>query len=257
MEALYRANPSDRTFEFHLGNQYTNAGIVVSARGYDPATVAEALSLERRALALDQHLLSADPEHALRYQRALGADHGDIGQELYERGDYADAIQEYDAALDALAKTTTDPNNSQARIDTARIMHHLAQALFALGRTDAAAAAFAQSLATLNAVATHADTLEIQYLLATCEMGLGQIEAQRAATTTAPDRLRQARHWHAAHDWFAASVPRYERLLKQARVTLPPQDARGYPQATAGLARSDRELARLEGAPSAWPPARP
>jgi hypothetical protein len=157
-------------------------------------------------------------------------------------------------ALDAAAKTATDANNSQAQLDVARITHHVARALFASGRSDAASAAFTQSKAALDAIAAHADTLEIQYLLATCEMGLGLIETQRALRSTAAEHGTQARHWHAAHDWFASSVPRYERLLKSAHVTLPPQETRGYDQAIAGLARSTFEIARLEGETTALRP---
>ena len=249
-EELHRRDPSSLTFEFHLGTQYRNAGVIVQARGIQPATIEESMSFERKALALDQHLLAVDPEHALRYERAIAADLVNIGIELYERGDYAGALQEYDAALDAGAKTATDPNNSQARLDVARITHHVGRALFASGRSDAATTAFTQSMDALNTIAAHADTMEIKYLMATCEMGLGLIETQRAMATAVPDRAAQARHWHAAHDWFASSVPHYERLLKEAKVTLPPQETRGYDQALAGLARSEAEMARLEGRPA-------
>ncbi len=244
-EALHHRDPLNRTFEFHLGSQYMNAGVVIIARGFQPATIEESISLERKALALHEHVLSADAEHTLPYERAIAADRTNIGIELYERGDYAGALHEYQVALDAAAKTATDANNSQAQLDVARITHHVARALFASGRSDAAAAAFTQSKAALDAIAAHGDTLEIQYLLATCEMGLGFIEVQRALVTAASARGTQARHWHAAHDWFASSVPRYERLLKRAKVTLPPQETRGYDQAVAGLARSNLEMARL------------
>jgi eukaryotic-like serine/threonine-protein kinase len=253
MEELHRADPSNRTFEFHLGTQYTNAGAVVMARGLQPQTLEEVQSLERKALDLHQHLLSVDPQHALRYQRAIGADLDNLASQLYERGDYAGALTEHEAALAALAEPATDPNNSQARLDVARVTHHLARALFAAGRGDAAAAAFTQSIAALNAIAAHADALDVQYLLATCEMGLGLIETQRAVATIGPDRGAEALHWQAAHDWFAASVPRYEWLQRGAGVTLTPSESRGYDQAVAGLARSNLEIARLGVGASALP----
>ena len=249
-EELRHKDPSNLTFEFHLSTQYGNAGVIVQARGFQPATIEESLSFERKALALDQHLLTVDPEHALRYQRSIAADLANIGIELYERGDYAGALKQYDAALDAGARTATDTNNSQARLDVARITMHAARALFASGRSDAAATAFTRSVDALNAVAARGDTMETKYLLANCEMGLGLIETQRATATAVPDRAGQARHWRAAHDWFAASVPDYERLLKEAKFTLPPQETRGYDQALAGLTRSKAELARLEGRPA-------
>jgi eukaryotic-like serine/threonine-protein kinase len=252
-EELHHRDPSNLTYEFHLGGQYMNAGVIIIGRGFQPTTIEESISLERRALALHEHVLSVDAEHSLPYERAIAADRANIGIELYERGDYAGALHEYQVALDAAAKTATDANNSQAQLDVARITHHVGRALFASGRSDAATAAFRQSKAALDAIAAHADTLEIQYLLATCEMGLGLIEAQRALGTTASEHGAQARHWHAAHAWFASSVPRYERLLKKAQVTLPPQETRGYDQAVAGLARSNLEIARLEGEATAHP----
>ena len=245
-EELHHRDPSNRTYEFHLGGQYMNAGVIVIGRGVQPTTIEESISLERKALALHEHLLSVDAEHTLPYERAIAADRVNIGIELYERSDYAGALQEYRTALASIAKSATDVNNSQAQLDVARITHHVARALFASGRSDAATGAFTQSKSALEAIAAHADTLEVQYLLATCEMGLGLIEAQRALGTAASQHEAQKRHWHAAHDWFASSVPRYERLLKQAQVTLPPQDARGYDQAVAGLARSSLEIARGE-----------
>ena len=253
MEALHRAEPANRTFEFHLGTQYMNAGAVVIARGSQPDAIEEAQALGRKALAVHQHLLSVDPEHALRYQRAIGGDLDNIGSELYDRSDYAGAIGQSRAALDVLARTATDPNNSQARIDVARVTLHLARALLASGSSDAAAAAFSQSVAALNALAPHVDTLETRYLLATCEMGLGVIESQRATAASASGRAAQARHWHAAHDWFATSVKRYAWLQEEAKVTLTPKEARGYDQAVTGLARSTAEIARLEGGASTRP----
>ena len=253
MEALHRADPSNRTFEFHLGTQYTNAGAVVIARGSQPETIEEVQSLGRKALAMHRHLLSVDPEHALRYQRAIGADLDNIGSELYDRGDYSGALKQTRAALDVLAKTTTDPSNSQARIDVARATLHLARALLASKQSDAAAAAFTRSAAALNGMAPHVDTLETRYLLATCEMGLGVIETQRAVAAARQEHATQMRHWHAAHDWFATSVRRYEWLQKEAKVTLTPKEAHGYDQAVSGLARSNLELARLEGGASTPP----
>jgi len=251
MEALHRAEPSNRTFEFHLGTQYMNAGAVVIARGSQPETIHEVQSLGRKALAAHQHLLSVDPEHALRYQRAIGGDLDNIASELYDRGDYAGAIEQSKAALDVLARTATDPNNSQAKIDVARATLHLARALFASGSSDLAAAAFTRSVEALSAMAAHVDTLETRYLRATCEMGLGVIEIQRAVAASASGRAARARHWHAARDWFTASVRRYEWLQQEARVTLTPKEARGYDQAITGLAQSTRAIAQLEGgAPS-------
>jgi hypothetical protein len=131
-----------------------------------------------------------------------------------------------------------------------RITFHAAQALFASGRSDAAATAFTRSMDALNTVAARGDTMETNYLMATCEMGLGLIEMQRALSTAAADHVTQLRHWRAAHDWFAASVPHYERLLKEAKFTLTPQETRGHDQALAGLVRSKAEMARLEGRPA-------
>jgi len=239
MEDLHRRYPDNRVYEQDLAGSYGDAGVAVTGRGVQPATIEESLSLERKALQLGEHLLAVDPQHALRYWRAIGADRANISEELYERGDYAAALREDELSLDAFAKTTVDPNNSQARLDTARAAHHLARALFASGRTDEAAARFMQTLDSLHAISAHGDTLEVQYLLATCEMGMGRIEAQRAGT----DHGARLRHWKAAHDWFASSLPRYERLLRT--VTLPPQDRVGYDQAVAGLARSETEIAQL------------
>src|SRR4029077_57572 len=129
-EALHQRDPSKHTYEFHLGSQYMNAGVVIIARGFQPATIEESISLERKALALHEHVLSADAEHTLPYERAIAADRTNIGIELYERGDYAGALHEYQVALDAAAKTATDANNSQAQLDVARITHNLARALF-------------------------------------------------------------------------------------------------------------------------------
>lgn len=245
LEELHREEPDNRTFELHLGTQYTNAGAVVIARDLQPSTIDEVQSLYRKALAVHEHLLGVDPEHALRYQRAIAADLDNMGSERYERADYARAIRNHQAALDVVARTATDQNNVQARIDLARINLHLGRALAGSGQGDAAAAAYGRSIAALDAVAEHGDTLETRYLRATCEMGLGLIEAQRAGAAARADRLAQARHWRTARDWFAASVPRYEWLQQEAKVKLTPKEARGYDQAVAGLARSTRELERL------------
>jgi eukaryotic-like serine/threonine-protein kinase len=243
-EAAHRATPDDINIQFRLANTYNDAATLVQSRGTQPAVIEEALSLLRNALAMHQHALSIAPAHAIAFWRSIAADHINIGIEMYQRGDYAGSLQDLNAALEALEKTQVDPNNFQARLDTAKAMHHVARALFAAGRTEDAAATFAQTLSKLNALAEQGDNFEVIYLLATCNLGMGLIEAKRIAGAAKPSVPAQLQHWQVARDWFAASVPRYQRVLKG--ITLIPQEASGYDQALAGLANSNAEIARLE-----------
>jgi tetratricopeptide (TPR) repeat protein/tRNA A-37 threonylcarbamoyl transferase component Bud32 len=244
LEALHRAAPNDPNIDFRLANVYGDAATILQTRGTQAAVVEQALALLHKALALEQHALSTAPEHALPFWRSFAASHINIGIELYQSGDYAGSLRELGAGQEALAKTQVDPNNFQARLDTAKTMHHVARALLASGRTEDAAATFAQTLDRLNALAEQGVNFEVFYLLATCNLGMGLIEVKRiagAADRSVPARLQ---HWRAARDWFAASVPQYQRVLKG--ITLPPQEAAGYDQAQAGLANSNAEIARLE-----------
>jgi non-specific serine/threonine protein kinase/serine/threonine-protein kinase len=249
LEGLHRAAPDDLDIESGLSAAYNNGSVALEARGIQAATIDEALALQAKSLALEQHGLSVAPEHALAFWRAIGAARMNMGIELYERGDYAGALTKYQAALDALATTVQDTHNFQAWLDEARLTEHRARALFSLGHIEEAAALFAQAVAVLRELVAQGDNLEVQYNLATSEMGMGRIEMRQATTPVVKTRSEQLQHWHAARVWFASSVPRYERILKG--VTLPPQEKAGYDLALAGLKDSDAEIARLEGqAPS-------
>ncbi|HEY2780634.1 MAG TPA: protein kinase [Steroidobacteraceae bacterium] len=244
LEALQRAAPDNLEIILALARAYNNAGVVLQARGVQPATIEEVLALFEKAVALFEHGLVVAPEHELALWGGIAAARGNMGTELHERGSYAAALQQYQAALDALAKTPPDSHDFQAQLDGVRLMEHRARALFALGQIVESAALYAQALGVLGELVARGDNLEVQYNLATIQMSMGRIEMLKATSPTFKARSAQLQHWYAARDWFTASVPRYERILKG--VTLIPQEKAGYDLALAGLKDSNANIATLE-----------
>lgn len=240
MEDLNRRYPGDHDLEFQLAGAYADSATVAQTTALNPQLIAR----YEKALGMQRRLLAADPEHALRYWRGILVNTFNIGRNLYAAGDYQAALSEFREADEAAMRATADKNNIQAQQDSARVAWKLGATLTALGRTDEAAAMLAGADTSLRSIAARGGTLEVEFLRAETEQAIGEIEVRRAVA--AAERSAQLRHWRAAHDHLSSSVQRYQTVTRGG-ATLEPLDQRDIAAASAALARSDAEIARLQG----------
>ncbi|HYM27523.1 MAG TPA: hypothetical protein VET66_05205, partial [Steroidobacteraceae bacterium] len=240
MEELNRRYPGDHDLEFQLAGAYADSATVAQTAVLDPRLIAR----YEKALGIQRSLLTADPEHALRYWRGVLVNTYNIGRNLYANGDYQAALSEFREAAAAAERIAGDRNNIQAQQDSARVAWKLGETLTALGRTDEAAAVLAPGETALQSIAARGGTLEVEYLRAATDQAFGQLEIRRAAA--AAERSALLQHWRAAHDRLASSLRRYQSVTKGG-ATLEPMDQRDIAEASADLARSDAAIARLQG----------
>ena len=240
LEELNRRYPGDHDLEFQLAGAYADSATVAQTAVLDPRLIAR----YEKALAMQRSLLAADPEHALRYWRGVFVNTYNIGRNFYANGDYQAALSEFREAAAAGTRAAGDRNNIQAQQDSARVAWKLGATLAVLGRPDEASEALAAAETSLQSIATRGGTLEVEFLRAETDEAFGQLEIRRAAA--AAERSAQLQHWGAAHERLVSSLQRYQTVTRGG-ATLEPMDQRDIAQATADLARSEAEIARLQG----------
>jgi hypothetical protein len=97
------------------------------------------MSVERKGLAMYEQALQAlqalqaHPKFSMYLWRSIGSAHFDLGDELFERGDHAAAMAQYQTTSEVFAKSLVDTNDFQARLDSAKVTHRIASVLLAMG----------------------------------------------------------------------------------------------------------------------------
>lgn len=230
LEELTRQHPDDQAIAYKLATAYGTLAVTVLGEKPDRATLEESLSFHRKALAVDEKLVTATSGGNARYSRALLQDRYNIAFVLYELGDYQGAVESGRAGEPILAKMLADANNTQARVEGANLAWPLGRSLLALGQIDEAAAIFERHVKVLDDLARDSDTLKVQYLLGCMSFGLGDAYARR-------------KEWRSAQEWYGKAVPHFERVTQE--VKLDHMDQRPVDEAIAGLARAKAELNRV------------
>ena len=243
LEDLQRQQPNDLDLEYKLGVAYGTAADIQQSDGR-PAALAISNDLRLKALAVDEHLVSVTGGRNATYTRSLLGDRVNLCSQHNDAGDYHRAIEYCRAAQPLLASLRTDENNAQIEVDAASLRYNLGSALLSARRFSEAAPIFEENVSALRGIAKQGDTMQVQYLLAASEHGLGAIEVQAAADTRSP-RAERLRRWRKAKEWYEDAVPRFKNVT--SRITLTDTDLRPMHGAVSGLARSQEEIAKLEG----------
>ena len=157
--------------------------------------------------------------------------------------DYRGAVENARAAQPLLTSLRTDANNTQVRVDSANLAWPLGRGLLELGELDEARKVFEQHAAVLAGLAAESDTLKVQYLRGTMAYGLAEVHS-RLASALAADAAGRLKRLRLASGLYAEAIAHFERVT--ASVTLDHMDRRPVEGATAGLARSKAEIAKLE-----------
>jgi tetratricopeptide (TPR) repeat protein len=135
LESLSVAQPADKRTRRVLALGYERIGDLLSGYGQQHA---EALAMHQKALAIEDELLSPDPENTV-LRRLRAWEMLRIGDELRAQADGAKALQNYREAANTLrALSMADPKNLQFHADVANARARLGVALLDSGNARAA-----------------------------------------------------------------------------------------------------------------------
>src|SRR5262249_12674703 len=203
-----------------------------------------AIELYRRALAIDQERVKAEPNDA-RARLDLSYSFGSLGFALFECGDLPQALDNYTQALalrEALSKA--DPSNADARFAVASAIGKIAGIHRKANNWASALDAYHQSTAIFESLAA-ADPKDtnLQVNLASYSQGFGEFYLEwasidQASPTVRQNRLQEARQWlqRSRAIWLA---------LKQ-RTPADVRNQRELERNTAKLAECEAALARRQ-----------
>jgi eukaryotic-like serine/threonine-protein kinase len=243
LEDLARERPDDLGLAYKLAKAYSSLAITVLGDVPRPQTMQESLAFHRKALQVDSRLVAATSGANSKYVRGLLLDRMNVALILNEMADYRGAVENARAAQPLLTGLRTDANNTQVRVDSANLAWPLGRGLLELGELDAARKVFEQHAAVLAGLAAESDTLKVQYLRGTMAYGLAEVHS-RLASAPAADSAGRLKRLRLASGLYAEAIAHFERVT--ASVTLDHMDRRPVEGATAGLARSKAEIAKLE-----------
>ena len=243
LEDLTRERPDDVDLAYKLAKAYSSLAITVLGDVPRPETMQESLQFHRKALEVDARLVAATAGANSKFARGLLLDRMNVALILNEMADYRGAVENARAAGPLLASLRTDANNTQVRVDSANLAWPLGRALLALGEVNEARKVFEEHAAVLAELAAESDTLKVQYLRGTMAYGLAEVHSQLASDTAADpaSRLKQLR---LASVLYEQAIAHFDRVT--ASVTLDHMDRRPVEGASAGLARSKADIAKLQ-----------
>ncbi len=203
----------------------------------------EATAAVRRAVAMLEALSAADPNDG-RARRAVGFAYYQLGNTLFEAGDFPGALASRQKAFAIREQfAANDPQNAQARFDLAVAYTDLAEALTATGQPGPAVEHARKGLAVF-AELTAADPSNAIYSrnVALCEEKLGDAWARSGAASDAPETER-VRAWSEARDWYEKSAKIFASL--RAHGILTPTDAEKPQELSHRRAACDRAIGLL------------
>jgi len=244
-EDLHHRWPDDKEIAAQLSAVYTNAAVILQPQkgSLESETLEQRIQLQRKAMALDEELLTRDSRN-LRYQRNLVGDRGNLALALFEKNDIAGAVELGRSAQVLVDKLATDTRDADAKYRSAQMASNLGRVLIAAGHIEEAEALLTKHAEVLKEMIKSADTLRIEYTLAAVEGSMGDLYTHRAISSANANRAAQLKNWRIARDWYQDDVPRAKRVMDA--VTLNNRDRHVLEGAAVGLARANAAIAKLE-----------
>lgn len=251
-EGLVAAQPRDAKELRALGVAYDRTSNTLDHR-YDqtklnPESEDEALELNRKAMAIDQRLVDADPNSELA-KRDLFADYANMAVTFSERNDQQGAIDFYKKSLvllDALIRR--DPDNAQLAVFQIQMRRDMSVMYVRLKQPQAALEAANAARAVIDSVRGDRMNVMIRNERAAVLLQLAQSHALSASLSRAPQSIR-VREWQVAERGFADAVKLYDELrVSGALLTQYKSDPT---EAADGLSQSREALRNLGSAGAA------
>jgi non-specific serine/threonine protein kinase/serine/threonine-protein kinase len=208
---LAAERPQDQSVHRILGLSYSRtAEILKDTRSARP----EALDLYKKALAVTQGLVRADPNNA-DYQRIVAYDQFEMGSLLKDMGELSQAAMWDRQALASFEKlAAADPASPIYRQDIAAVSRDLGEVLTRTGNAESAIEHFQRSLSILQLVPAADDPHSIVGAAALADqfwLGKAHVLASISPTASANGKLEHCRE---ALKWFRKCLPALEGLRR-------------------------------------------
>jgi hypothetical protein len=172
------------------------------------------------------------------------SDRVNLCSQMNDAKEFLRAIEFCRAAQPLMAQLSADLSNIQIQVDAGSFRWNLGSALLGAGKLSEAVPVLEENAKALDAIPAASRNVQVEYLLAASEEGLGTIQS-RLASQPGLDNAERLRRWKLARQWFEKATPRFDIVARQ--ITLDYPDKTSVDNAIAGLARSEQEIARLEG----------
>ncbi|HKU25045.1 MAG TPA: protein kinase [Candidatus Sulfotelmatobacter sp.] len=191
-----------------LGLSYSRSAEILRS---DPAERSQALTLERKSLAINEALLTADPNNA-DYRRLVAYNQFDIAGLLADMGDLKGALtQDREAIASFETLAAKDPASMQFQEDIAEIHNHIGEILTKTRDFQTAIQELTKSLDILNKLPLSRDPhLQVGQVSLSNEFWLGKAHAALALSTASLAAQRE--HCHESLFWFRKALPDYTAL---------------------------------------------
>ena len=177
------------------------------------------------------------------YQVRLSGSHLNIGNILYARGQYEEALSLYRLALPAAVRAALDTDNINAQYTRGLVETKLAQALMKTGRIEEARALLLASGKILGTVLERDGSLRTEYAVGLNAVRLGELYAQLAETSR-NGREAQLGLWREAQVSLRRGVASLQKVSDNA--ALQAIDKAPLRDGAAALARANSALAELQ-----------
>jgi tRNA A-37 threonylcarbamoyl transferase component Bud32/tetratricopeptide (TPR) repeat protein len=243
-EEYARAHPDDEVGMRSLSTAYNNAALVDDPRLPEAVAYERSLALLRKSMAVAERLLARNPVEPAR-QASVAMSRFNIGNFLYTRGQYAEALQLYRQAAPVAVAAAADTDDAAAQYNMALFESAEARALFKTGEVEAARVLFLKSAKTFETVLARDGSLRTEYGLGQNAIRLSELYAQLASSPR-EDREGRLRLWKLAHDSLQRGLASVHKVTAVAR--LQSVDMLVVLDGEALLPGIEAAIAKLEGA---------
>lgn len=177
---------------------------------------AEAMALYKKAIAVKQPLVEADPNN-VEVQRLITYDKYEVGDLLADMNQNDAALEQYKAVLSEFERyAKTDLANAQFQQDVGQVRQHMGDVLVALGKPALAIEQFRLSLSILETIpdAHNAHSL-LGSIALSDELSLGKAHVQMASSANV-SRQQTLEHCREAESWLNKCLPGYVEMRDHA-----------------------------------------
>ncbi len=240
-EEYAKAHPLDELGLRGLAKAYINAAITDDARETAEQHRERAAPLLRKAMVVQERLIALDPGKEL-YRWNLAETQYNLGDTLYDNGEYADALELFRKAAVVLA--TYDPNDARAVMVNAMNDVDLAKALVKARSFAEAERVFARVDPALRKLLKEGNTVQIEFSLAQVGIFRGHMYSEMAqnARLSAGERTH---YWRRARDSLREGVGHMQNVNKT--IELFGVEKKIWDDGIAGLAKAEGALQEVPG----------
>ena len=241
-ERYWRAHSEDEGALQALGEAYNDSALVADTRLSEAKSYERAVELLRKAMWVDEKLLSLKPDDPV-YQVRMANGRFNSANLLWARKQYAESLPLFRLAAPPITKAALDTNNVAAQYRVGLINSGLARALFKTGSVEEARVLFLECQKVLDAVLARDGSLRTEFAVGQNAVRLGELYAYLAENRRG-SRDAQLGLWKQARDSLQRGVTSVQKVT--AAATLEAIDRAVLTDGVAALVHANSVIAGLE-----------